>query len=309
MIYKIKHKQIKRSFSARDVRFIDDFYLVSYIDSFSVVARRDGSNRLVHGDNFCEFVDVRDRALLKSYVYEASDLPLILRTDIGTAIINKYFISSTLLYSVSFLCDEDGTQLTDALLRSGSDSVLLPDYYDRGTDAPGASKGMINKTLDVLNNYKALIKDTFVPMDAPPKITVEKLYNAIEGIARFSGCSVDVTLDAELICMDIFDLVAFKNFILAMLMLARRESRSRSASVEVTCFGREVSVRVSFDTDNSVSVFDYREVNHFFDFADRNNMLFEAFDKDGHISVRFCPSRKDWSLLELKAYIDFDWNA
>ena len=309
MIYKIRHKHIKKNISAEDVRFLDDFYLVSYLDSFSVIARRDGNNRLVHGDNFCELLDVKDRAELKKYIYNDSELPLVLRTDIGTAIVNKYFIPSTLLYSVSFLSDEEGTQATDALLRRRSDSLLFPEGYIQSDVKVKHINEIVDAVDKVTNSYKMLIEDPFVPMDRSPSITVEKLYNVINNISRFSGCSADVTMDAELICSDSFDLVAFKSYLLAMLMLARRTSKTRCASIEVTCFGQDVSVRVSFDANAACKALDHPEVNHFFDFADRNNMLFEASDDDGRISVRFSPSRKDWSLIHLKAPVDFDWDS
>lgn len=307
MIYKIKHKQIKKSFSAKEVRFIDDFYLVSYIDSFSVIARRDGGNRLIHGDNFFEFIDVIDRTQLKTYVYSDNEQPLVLRTDLGTAIINKYFVPSTLLYSVFFLRDEEDGHLADILLRSKPDFVCFPEHYAPNDDGVKISKDLIAKARSVLDNYKTLIKDTFVPMDSAPRITVEKLYDVIEGISRFSGCAVDVSVDAEIICTETFDLVSFKSFLLAMLMLARRESISRSATVKVESFGCDVSVRVSFDSVGSA--INYPEVEHFLDFADRNNMFFEPYGGYGGFSVRFAPARKDWSLLELKAYVDFDWDS
>ena len=309
MKYKIKHKRMKRSFSAEDVRFLDDYYLVSYLDASTVVARRDSGNKLVQGDKFCELLDVRDRSELKKYIYNECELPLVLRTDIGTAIIDKYFTLTTLLYSVCFLCDEDDSRVIDTLLQIGSDEVLIPDHYIQGEGKVKRIKEIKNKLDCVLDNHKHLVKNTFVPKDASPKITVEKLYNAIGGLSKFSGCSVDVSMDAELICLECFDLVAFKNYILAMLMLARREARSRTASIELASLGQEIAVKVEFDTDSTCNAFDYPEVNHFLNYADRNNVLFDASNNDGHVAIRFCPSRKDWSLLELKAHIEFDWDS
>ena len=307
-IYKIKHKLINKSFSADNVRIADDFYLVSCLNSFSVIARRDEGSRLVHGDNLCELIDVRDRSELKKFMYNDSGLPLVLRTDIGTAIINKHLLPSTLLLSVSFICDEEDTDVSDLILQKRADSVILPEYYTPSEKAIKHQRELINRVDNVLYNYKASIQDAYIPIDRAPRITVEKLYNTIEGISRFCGTSVDVTMHAELICQDIFDLAAFKSFLLAMLMLARQEALCRGADVEVTCMGRDVAVTVSFDAFNRDRT-KHPEIEYFFDFADRNNMHFENLSKDGRICVRFCPSRRDWNLIDLRAYIDFDWDS
>ena len=307
-IYKIKHKIIGKSFSADDVRLVDDFYLVSCLNSFSVIARRDEGSRLVHGDNFCELIDVRDRSELKKFMYNDSELPLVLRTDTGTAIINKHLLSSTLLLSVSFICDEEATEISDIILQKRADSVVIPEYYLPSGDAIKHQRELISRVDNVLYNYKTSVQDTYIPIDRAPRITVEKLYNAIESISRFCGTSVDVTMYAEMICQDIFDPSAFKAFLLSMLMLARREALCRSADVEITCMGRDVAVTVSFDAFNRDRT-KHPEIEYFFDFADRNNMHFENLSKDGRISVKFCPSRRDWNLIDLRAYIDFDWDS
>lgn len=309
MKYKIKHKKIVKSYSADNVRFVDDLYILSYADSFSVISCRDGSARLKHGNRFFEIIDVEDRAELRSYVYSDSDAPLVLRTDVGTAMINKFLLPSTMIFLVSFLTDEKGASVLDVLRKVKNGCCVIPDTYEGVCTEIRGSRQIENEINTVLNNYNTLLEKTYVPMDVSPKVTVEKLYEVVIGIAAFAGCSVDVTMDAELICFDTFDLCAFKSFLLCMLMLARKESNERRASLEITCCGTQISVRVIFDTECKKRALSFPEIRHFFDFADRNNMLFESFNDDGRINVRICPTRKDWTLIEFKAPIDFDWDA
>ena len=60
------------------------------------------------------------------------------------------------------------------------------------------------------------------------------------------------------------------------------------------------SVSIAFPSDKKISRVLNLDIAHFNAISDINNMIFESSFADGRFEVSFTPSRKDWSLLELK---------
>ena len=273
MTYKINHKIIKSSFEIAALKLCDDLYLLDATDDFSVVARRDSSRRLVLGSSFNDILDLEKRDILRSYFYNETDDPLVISTDVGVAVINKCISLSTLLLAVSFVDDESELD-------------------------------------DVSKNTDEALEESCFYYAVPFKELNENFNKDIERLSRLSGCAVDLYLREYIFCDRSFDCSAFKGFLLSVLTLARRISKKRRARVELSSCLEGVSVRVSFDVVDGVSrdPLDYSEIAVFYAMADRNRMLFEASFEGGVMRLRFCPARKDWSLLGIKAYHEFDWS-
>ncbi len=309
MKYKIKHKIIEDYYDSGDLRFLDDLYLLNYLDDFSVMAKRDSSSRLTYGSRFCELIALEDRAAFRRYFFDEISSPLILRTDVGTAIINKTLVASTLVAAVSFICSEKNGEVADVALKRARGAVCFPVHYAPSEQRISNVKRLNDELFAVLNNYKSFLERPYIALNCAPKMTVENFKNTVRGISMLSGCSVRLFAYSDLICDKRFDANVFKGFLLSMLMLARRIAKDRSASLELTSCGEGVSVRVTFCTDERKRALSYPEILLFYEFADRNNMLIEASSTDGVINVRLCPTRKDWSIIGLKAPVLFDWNS
>lgn len=309
MKYKINHKIIEEYYDGGEMRFVDDLYLLNYLDDFSVMAKRDSSSRLTYGNRFCELIALEDRAAFRRYFFDEISSPLILRTDVGTAIINKTLVASTLVAAVSFVCSEKSGEIADVALKRARGSICFPSQYAPSEQRISNVKRLNDELFTVLNNYKMFLEKPYIALNSAPKVTVENFKNVVRGISMLSGCGVRLFAYSELICDKRFDANIFKGFILSMFMLARRIAKDRSASLELTSCGEGISVRVTFCTDEQKRALSYPEILLFCEFADRNNMLFEASSKDGVIYVRLCPTRKDWSLIGLKAPVLFDWNS
>lgn len=309
MIYKIKHKVISETYPADALVFLDDVYVLNYLEYFSVVAKRDSSGKLVHGSSFCEILNVEERSELKTYLYDERTAPLILRTDIGTAIVSKYLAPSTLLFIVSFLCSEKNGELLKLISKGKIREVILPSFYDKFDGRITNSKRLTSEFEFVMNNLNNLIEYPKIVKNIAPKNTVENFKNVVSSISDFCGCSVTVDYNAELVCDSTFDVCAFKGFLISMFMLARRRAFDRHAKLELASCSEGISARVIFLTDKNEELRSCSEIFVFRDIAERNNMLFEAAVENGVVNVRFCPTRKDWSLIELKSPSDFDWDS
>lgn len=310
MIYKIKHKQDVVRYDVGDTVFCDDIYLLDYLEGFSVICRRDSSGRLVHGSRFCELLDMKERSDFREYLYDERQDPLLLCTEVGTAIVNKYLTPSTLMVLVCFLEKEKRNgDLAKLAAGAGIDGLEIPSLYERGEERIVGARALLSDLRDVLQRLKLCLEEPFIPEGVQPRRTVQSFKDMVYRLSMLGGCSVELVCDKEIVCERSFDVCAFKGFLLSMLMLARRKSLSRGLRLEISSSSEGISARVIFETGEKARALSYPEVALFYDMAERNNMLFEASSDGGVLNVRFCPTRKDWSLLELKASVDFDWNS
>lgn len=309
MKYKINHKLVKSFYSAEENIFIDDVYLINALDRFSVMSRRDSRGRLRTGDRFCELLSLSDRNELKNYIYDERQYTLVLKTDVGTALINKYLLASSLVLVVSFLCGEKDDEV--AMIACGLEDckLSLPSAYCRSAKRIANVKKLKNDISAVVEGYIKHLEVPAVWVNNTPRTTVRSFQHIVKELSVISGCSVELICHAEIVCDEGFDLCLFKAYILSLFMLARRVSPERMARLEITKCSEGISARVLFFDKEARHALLYPEISFFWELADRNNMLFEASAKDGIVNVRFCPTRKDWSIVELKAPVDFDWNS
>ena len=309
MKYRINHKLIKTVYNAEEKIFVDDMYLLNAVDSFSVMAKRDSGTRLKLGERFCELLDVADRSEFKNYIYDERQSTLVLRTDVGTALINKYLLPSALVLVASFLCDEKGDDVAALACAGGEWEMSVPSAYQRSQRRIANVKKLRRGISEVIDTYTELLEVPAVWANSTPRETVFSFQNIVKALSYISGCRAELVCHAEIVCDKGFDLCAFKAYILSLFLLSRRISPERSARVEITRCSDGISARVTFSCEDGRHVLLYPEIACFYEFADRNNMLFEASAQAGTVNVRFCPTRKDWSIIELKAPVIFDWNA
>jgi hypothetical protein len=309
MKYKIKHKIIEEYYDSSDLLHVDDLYLLDHLDNFSVIARRDSSNRLAHGDRFFELISIEDRTAFRKFLFDHTEAPLLLRTDVGTAIVNKFLVPSSLLCVVSFLCSEKNGEAIELAMRKFPDSFYIPEHYERSEKRIDGVR-MLNVDLStVIKNHKYLLEKPYILDNDFPKNTVENFKRVVKSIFSLVGCNVRVSMIAELMTDGNFDTGLLKSFLLSMMMLARRIATDRTADIDFTTCGEGVLVTVSIKTEDPSGVPLYPEIQHFAGCAERNSMFFDAYTVNGIIKVQLSPNRKDWSLFGLKSPVLFDWDS
>lgn len=287
--------------------FCDDFYLLDYIDNFSVISHRHSRERLTVGESFISLLGEDERAALKAYLYDESEGVLILATSRGSAIVDKRLTPSVQIVTVSFLCDEKRNGALCVLASAGAcgNCATLDKYRDESRkrfsralrDDLGITLLRMQKCFEV--DYMAMLGE---------RGEVSESFDACVGnTVKLCGCDAELFCEGGLSLDERFDFYAFEGFLISMLLLARRMSPARSAKIKLdSCFDG-VLCEVSFSVERDLNVFSVPEIFTFFEFANRQNMRFEASSEKCILRVSFSPSRKDWSYLELKKPYGYDW--
>ena len=205
MKYKIKHKIIEEYYDNSSLKHVDDLYLLNHLDNFSVIARRDSSKRLAHGDRFFELIAIEDRTAFREFLFDYTEAPLLIRTDVGTAIVNKFLISSSLLCVASFLCSEKNGEAAELAMRKFSDSFYIPKHYKRNEQKIDGVRMLSSDLSTVIKNYNEHLEKPYILDNDFPKNTVENFKRVVRGISSLAGCSVRASMIAELMTDRNFD--------------------------------------------------------------------------------------------------------
>lgn len=300
------HQQNKVSIdSIRIIR--DDLYLVDALNGFSIIASRTGSQSVLHKSSLFDALTIEARSELRLYLTSYEEKPLLLPTDIGSALINPSIYPSTRLLTVSFINGEKGAELFELAMAGRIDGVQLPPLNSERSSPPRQRTKIVSEFNYVLKTTT----DLFSPVHIYPTTlsdAEEKLIATVLKIADFMGCPIDLSCIGSACPNSWFDPKAFCGFLISTLCLCRQKSKSRKADVILSSCKDGATVEVRFDTFERIDATRQSETAFFYDYADRNYMIFEHFESEDSFSVKFCPSRKDWSYIELKSDPEFKWD-
>ena len=294
--------------SVNDIRAIcDDMYLVDALDGFRIIASRVGSRAELKRSSLFDILSIEARSDLRLYLGSHEDKPLILPTDIGSALINPSIFSSTRLLTVSFINGERETELFDLAAAGRIAGVELPLSKIKRTSVPRQRSRIVSEFNEVLK----ITTDLFSAARIYP-ITVsdaeERVMATVLNIAEFVGCPISLYCIGSARPNTWFDEKAFCGFLISALCLAREKSKLRKAEARLSSCKDGTTVEVRFEAFERLDATRLTETSFFYDYADRNYMIFEHFESENSFSVKFCPSRKDWSYIELKSDPKFKWD-
>ena len=274
----------------------------------TVIQKRDRLNRLMVGDDFRTILPLNSVGIFFEYLKSYEKAPLILKTHIGSAIIFMDIFSSTSTFLVVFLDSEKKGRLVPLLTRNEDASYLI--YTEKALKRyiPKRDVKLVEDLKIMLNNMISAQNIAHFHFTSQNKSCLEEAYNSIKAIANIVFCSVKISHSDELICDDRFDSQAFVTYILGMLMLCKKESRSDSASIYLSSYNGGIAAEISFDTKKMLYRITTPIVETIAFFAETNNMLFEYAADEHSIKTKFLPLRLDWSFLELKSDQKFDWD-
>ncbi len=294
--------------SVEDIRTIcDDMYLVDAMDGFRIIASRVSSHKSAPKDSLFDILSIEARSDLRIYLLSYEQKPLLLPTDLGSALINPFMFSSTRLLTVSFINGERGTELFDLALAGKIEGVELPTSKYKHNSAPRQRSRMVSEFNNVLKTTTELFSSARIyPITASN--AENKLMATVLNIAEFVGCPITLTSIGSARPNDWFDEKAFCGFLISTLCLAREKSKLRKAEVRLSSCKDGATAEVRFEALEYINATRQNETAFFYDYADRNYMIFEHFSTEDSFSVKFCPSRKDWSYIELKSDQKFKWD-
>ena len=294
--------------SVNDIRIIfDDMYLVDALDGFSIIASRVHSQKEAPKNSLFDILSIETRSDLRLYLMSYEEKPLLLPTDIGSALINPFMFPSTRLLTVSFINGERGTELFDLATAGKIEGVDLPFTKRKSASVPRQIKEIVSQFNDVLKTTTELFSSARIsPITASN--AEEKVMATALNIAEFVGCPINLYRIGSARPNTWFDEKAFCGFLISALCLAREKSKLRKADVRLSSCKDGTTAEVRFETFERIDATRRSETAFFYDYADRNYMIFEHFSDDNSFSVKFCPSRKDWSYIELKSDPKFKWD-
>ncbi len=278
---------------------IADLYLVELSGGLSVIATAGSSRKLTRGTDLSEILDFSVSDALRKYLLSYGEKPIVIPTFIGSALIFPQVFSSSRIFGVVFFKKEKrGTLLRIASAKGFEGRVGFLEETEEGRirkwDEPLAED--LN---NVLNIADAIMKNAEMTVFDGAPVLVEKLDSLIGILSEIVGISVELHIDEGIVADDGFDRKLFTAFALMMLSLAKSY---HALAVRVRVYQKDfgLTAAFSFESTKPLSRVTSREIAHFNAISDANNMIFECDFKDGVSEITFTPSRKDWSLLELK---------
>lgn len=282
-----------------------DVYLVELTDKFSVISGAPRSRRLLVGSDVSEILTFQVSHDLRKYLLAYGDMPVIIPTASGDALVLPQVFSSARVFALVFF---KGIK-PESLLRVAASErfegrVGLLEVGDRGRmskwDEPLASR--LELVLDVAEN---IFKKSLISTLDDRAGLIENIHILFDSISRLIGVCADVSIEDSVLADECFDPKLFNAFCLAMLMLGERYANADEADVRVFMRELGLSVSISFASAKRITRVKNPELAHFNAISDANNMIFASSCEDGRFEVTFTPARKDWSFLELKVPSDF----
>ena len=310
MNYKIEYKYNFNNYDdISELRLRDDLYMVDFRRGFEVIAARDASNRLVRGSYFTEILDVEAHRRLINYLFGYNEKPMLLRTELGEALIFSEIFASNSIFLASFLNSDKDDSTSRVLLAKKSDEVVIPCEYTVEKRRIYKRDAELVEDLDYVlkNTYKAT-KECLIPEYVESESNMELFKDIVMSAAKVAGCAVELSFSKPPVCDNRFDQRAFRAFLISVLMLSRKCAKTRMAKIEIANCSEGVAVGIEFDSVHPIAPRRTSEIDAFRQFAENNHMIFESAARGDLVRVRFCPSRKDWSLIELKSHVEFDWD-
>jgi hypothetical protein len=208
---------------------------------------------------------------------------------------------------VSFINGERGTELFDLAAAGKIEGVDLPYSRTKRAPVPRQRSKIVSEFNEVLKTTTNLFSSARIyPITLSD--AEERVMLTVLNIAEFVGCPITLSCIGSARPNSWFDEKAFCGFLISTLCLAREKSKLRKADVRLSSCKDGTTVEVRFETFERINATRQSETAFFYDYADRNYMIFEHFSSEESFNVKFCPSRKDWSYIELKSDPPFKWD-
>ncbi len=289
--------------------FCDELYLIDALDRFSIVAGRAGNvgdrERI---ERFGDIFGEEACAYLKEYLREYNKKPVLMKVRGGYALVHASIFPSTQMLLVNFIREGRKTDfLNTAVLSVLSEDISLFDIpHSRKSNKLGKETAaelarVVNDVNDLFRYFENRSYFSFTVSD-------DKLRTAIEAASSLVGCEVGLSVSGEVVCDSGFDKYSFGAYLLSMLLLCRRLGKTRKADIFVSYCKEGAAFEISFDTFEDISELDSKELSVMDALAQRNHMIFEYLSGGGVFRVRFCPVRKDWSVIGVKSDPEFVWD-
>ena len=287
-----------------------DIYLINVLDKFSVSAKRETIDEGFKKRSFSNLLDERTFIYLKEYLFSYPEKPLLLPTSRGYALVYGSMFPSTRMFFVSFIKAKNEETLLKAVSFDFLDDILLFEPLEKSSGNRSKNTKSVCDGLEfVINNINNLFSKPENKMLIYGENCVEKLKSYIESASMITGCELNALVYSDAVFTPEFDRYMFGAFLLSMLLLCKRLGKTKCAEVSLTACKEGLASEISFELSSVVSVASIPELSPFTYLARKNNMLFEYLLEDNLLRVKFCPVRKDWSFIEVKSYLEFDWDS
>ena len=293
--------------------FFGDIYLVNVLEKFCISAKRESIDKGFKKRSFAELLNKETFVFLKEYLFSYPDKPLLIPTNEGYALVWGNIFPSTRMFFVDFFKAKDEEIFLKAVSLDFLDDIVLFDPLEKSSGNRSKNTRYVFDGLNyVMNNIETLFSKPESKMLISGAWCGEKLKWYIESAAALAGCKVDAYILPDVAFTPEFDTYMFGTYLLSMLLLCNRCGKTKCADITATSCKEGLAIEVSFELSSDFptsSVASLPEISPFTYLARKNNMMFDYLCKDNLLSVKFCPVRKDWSLIEVKSYLEFDWDS
>ena len=302
---KINQENIESVTASVTSELMADLYLVELSEGFSVISSAPRSRRLVEGSDISEILSFKVSHELRKYLLSYGEVPIVIPTFVGDALVLPQLFASSRLFAMVFFKNSK----PDALPRiavserfSGRVGVIETHELSKMSkwDEPLADR--LEGVLDVADK---ILDASLISVVDDNERTAQRCKLLFEGISGLVGVRINLSVDGDVSPDECFDARLFCAFCLSMILLGARYAKADAADVRVFKKHFGVSVSISFASARKISRVLKPAVAHFNAISDANNMIFYSSFDGGRFEVTFTPSRKDWSLLELKLPSDF----
>lgn len=270
-------------------RHQEHFFLFDVSNQGRIVTGRAPHHLMRHqGERFCSHLSPRLWERILSFLKGYQRDSLLVRTDLGVALIRSDLMPSASVGVAMFPHGEEKGLLS---LMNGRDAVLWSEI--RKAPHSSGRKGQVQSRAILL--VERLLTETDQCLLEPKEGELEQ---RLRSLSSWIGCPTELPEEEGALLQEVWDAPTVLAFFIGALCLCRRHSSNRSMAM-LSPMGTEpaVALRMAFGKDLPDT---YEEILWMESLADRQNMLFERASTLTELYIKIVPIRRDWAYLGIK---------
>ena len=277
----------------------DDIYVYDIADFCKLISTRELHKRRDMGESIYDIMSTDGVLEILDYVKTYTEIPLLVKTVHGVALIIPSLVPSTSLFVLSYV-SVGGERLYAYCKQSGA-SVCYSGELEReelseNTALPRSLEQYCERYLcRIAAAFEGTARGQLLEGDIT-NILEERIY----AISYYAGCSASVLSAEPIVAFGEFDFSLFTAFVFCFMIVARRYSRRNELALVLENKSFGISVMASMSVKGR-QICDCAEIREFTTITDRKRGFFEYMCDGAVAHMRFSPVAKDWSYLNIKS--------
>ena len=238
---------------------------------------------------------------VRSYLGEYGKAPMIIPTNVGTAILNVALFPSTSIGILMFPLVTSESLIRIGMTMYGDFFTFareLPKYPNRLTKLAKAQSDKMVLWRSVYDTCFRGVESKAA--DGVRRSISDELVARAHGLSVLFSCPVNLQCGEEIFACGNFNFSVYTMILMLVMSIAKKFDCHRGVSLNVECVHEEIIVTAICSFRASTSAFEDGETRMIKELLDRKGMLCDITVAKDRLSVSASPINKEWSLLGLK---------